>query len=231
MAGAPAASGTSATAAGSSPPGRPQGDARPTSNTPARTTTPEAGPARPGSGAAAAPGGAVPGGRGGGDRRFDPNDPERRARMLERLQQMPEPERAQFLARLKERGITLDAVPAAGSQTSSRQGRAASVPAIAAGGATTIDSLFGPLPTTTTFGRAWLWLSGQKQLKGPMRLRLGISDGQFTELLEGELQEGQELVTAVQIGEQAQGATGRNGGSPLIQQRGPGGPPGGFRGR
>ena len=170
-----------------------------------------------------------PGERGGGDRRFDPNDPEQRARMTERLRQMPEAERAQFLARLKERGIVLDAVPGAGPATGGRQGqgRAASVPAMA-GGATTIDSLFGPLPVTTTFGRAWLWLAGQKQIKGPVRLRLGISDGQYTELLEGDVKEGQELVTAVQLGDQAQArSAGASGGSPLMQQRGGfrGGPP------
>jgi hypothetical protein len=102
---------------------------------------------------------------------------------------------------------------------------------LANAGATTIDSLFGPLPVTITSGRAWLWLSGQKQLKGPVRLRLGISDGQFTELVEGELNEGQELVTGVQVGDNAQARPGAgNNQSPLMQQRG-GPPPGGFGGR
>ncbi len=190
---------------------------------------------RPGGGAAGAtagergPGMAPgPGERGGGDRRFDPNDPERRARMMERLKQMPEAERQQFLARLKERGIDLNATPGgptAGSVAAAggRQGRAASAPAMAAGGATTIDSLFGPLPTVSTFGRAWLWLAGPKQLKGPVRMRLGISDGQYTELIEGDVKEGQELVAAIQVGGQTTTRPTGNSGSPLIQQRG--GPP------
>ncbi|HSK10678.1 MAG TPA: efflux RND transporter periplasmic adaptor subunit [Vicinamibacterales bacterium] len=179
-----------------------------------------------------------PGGEGmgaGGNRGFDPNDPERRARMMERLQQMPEAERAQFLARMKERGVNLDApagagaVPPARAAAGASRGRAASVPAMASGTATTIDALFAPLPPTSTFGRAWIWLAGQKQLKGPVRLRLGISDGQFTELIEGDVQEGQELVTGVQIGDQVQARPGAgNSASPLMQQRG--GPPGGFGG-
>ncbi|HOC19312.1 MAG TPA: hypothetical protein PKK95_13650, partial [Vicinamibacterales bacterium] len=167
-----------------------------------------------------------PGERGGGDRRFDPNDPERRARMMERLKQMPEAERQQFLARLKERGIDLDAQPSGAGARPGQARTQEAVPAMATGGATTIDSLFGPLPTTTSVGRVWLWLSGQKQIKGPIRLRLGISDGQNTELLDGDLKEGQELVAAVQIGGSPVQGRG-NSGSPLIQQRG--GPPGGFR--
>jgi len=167
-----------------------------------------------------------PGERGGGDRPFDPNDPERRARMMERLKQMPEAERQQFLARLKERGIDLDAQPSGAGARPGQARTQEAVPAMATGGATTIDSLFGPLPTTTSVGRVWLWLSGQKQIKGPIRLRLGISDGQNTELLDGDLKEGQELVAAVQIGGSPVQGRG-NSGSPLIQQRG--GPPGGFR--
>jgi len=69
-----------------------------------------------------------------------------------------------------------------------------------------------------TRGRAWLWLSGQKQIKR-VELRLGISDGQYTELLEGELQPGQELVTGVLLGTEATNRAGQTA-SPLMQQRG-----------
>ena len=62
--------------------------------------------------------------------------------------------------------------------------------------ASTIDALFAPLPRTETVGRAWLYV--EKTLR-PLRLRLGITDGQTTELLEGDLTEGQELVTNVTI--------------------------------
>ena len=46
--------------------------------------------------------------------------------------------------------------------------------------ATTIDALFAPLPTVETRGRAWLYVN--KQLK-PVDLRLGITDGTFTEVM------------------------------------------------
>jgi hypothetical protein len=83
-------------------------------------------------------------------------------------------------------------------------------------GAQTIDQLFGPLPTTETQGRVWLEANGQ--LKS-VRVRLGITDGTYTELISGELQAGQELVTAVVTPAQAAAAATR---SPLM----PGGPGG-----
>jgi HlyD family secretion protein len=119
---------------------------------------------------------------------------------------------------------------ATGQTTAARggaQGRVASVPSITSG-ATTIDSLFAPLPTVETRGRAWLYIN--KQLK-PVSLRLGISDGTNTEVLDGELQPGTEVVTNVILPTAATapaGATGA-GQNPLLgPQRG--GPPGGNRG-
>jgi hypothetical protein len=55
-------------------------------------------------------------------------------------------------------------------------------------------------------------------------VRLGITDGTYTELLSGELQAGQELVTAVVTPAQAAAAATR---SPLM----PGGPGGGRPGQ
>jgi hypothetical protein len=49
--------------------------------------------------------------------------------------------------------------------------------------ATTIDALFGPLQTIESVGRVWIF--ADNQLK-PMRVRLGITDGQLTELLQAE---------------------------------------------
>ena len=119
---------------------------------------------------------------------------------------------------------TGQAAPARGAA----QGRVASVPSITSG-ATTIDSLFGALPTVETRGRAWLYIN--KQLK-PVPLRLGISDGTNTEVLEGELQPGTEVVTNVILPSSTAspaGATGGAGQNPLLgPQRG--GPPGGNRG-
>jgi len=63
-----------------------------------------------------------------------------------------------------------------------------------------------------------VWLDANGQLKS-VRVRLGITDGTYTELLSGELQPGQELVTAVVTPAQAAAAATR---SPLM----PGGPGG-----
>jgi HlyD family secretion protein len=60
--------------------------------------------------------------------------------------------------------------------------------------ATTIDALFGPLPPTESFGQVWLFQNG-KLVRLP--LRVGITDGQQTELIQGDLKEGEEVVTSV----------------------------------
>ena len=44
-----------------------------------------------------------------------------------------------------------------------------------------------------------MWLYLDKQLK-PLRVRVGVSDGQNSELLEGDLEEGAEVVTNVVTG-------------------------------
>ena len=80
-------------------------------------------------------------------------------------------------------------------------------------------------------GRAWLYVD--KQLK-PVALRLGISDGTYTELLSGELQEQMELATGV-TGLQAARADPRGDVWQSADARWPrsggrGGPPGGGRG-
>jgi hypothetical protein len=95
------------------------------------------------------------------------------------------------------------------------------------GTATTIDSLFGPLPSTESRGSAWLWEN--KMLK-QVRLRLGVSDSTFTEIVEAtpEVHEGNEVVTNI-ILEQATTPGANNANNPLLgPQRGrPGGPGGG----
>jgi HlyD family secretion protein len=97
--------------------------------------------------------------------------------------------------------------------------------------ATTIDALFAPLPVVETRGRAWLYIN--KNLK-PVDLRLGISDGTFTEVLtQDALQPNQEVVTSVITPEMASRPANQqnnnNANNPLMPQRGrgPGGPGGG----
>jgi uncharacterized membrane protein YgcG len=73
--------------------------------------------------------------------------------------------------------------------------------------ATTFDALFGPLTQTETFGQVWLNVGGKLQR---VRMRLGISDGQQTELtraLDGELNDGTEVVTNVTTGAVRQAPT------------------------
>jgi HlyD family secretion protein len=214
----------------------PQGTGRGGNASAATTAGPGAGPG---------PGGVG----GGGGRGFDPNmtPEERRKRMEERMASMTPEERAAFQERMAARqngqgggrGGTVGqpGAPAAANQSATArrgapQGRVASVPTMRSG-ATTIDSLFGPLPTVETRGRAWLYIN--KQLK-PVSLRLGISDGTNTEVLDGnELQVGTEVVTNVVLPTSTTnpaGATGA-GQNPLMgpQRGGQGGNRGGGGGR
>ena len=167
-------------------------------------------------------GGSGGGGRGGG-----------RQSMQERMASMTPAEREAFIARMKERGIDPNN-PGAGRGTGGgrggggtsggqRGGAGASQPArgIAAiadskPGAQTIDQLFGALPPTITRGRAWIYVGGQ--LKS-VQLRLGISDGTWTELLSEELKEGQELVTNIVTPAMAAAAANRPGGQPSQNQQ------------
>jgi hypothetical protein len=141
--------------------------------------------------------------------------------MMERLQQATPEERERMIARWKERGINIEVPPTGkpGAKPASKTG-ASRESGVAASGAQTIDSLFGPLPPRVSFGRAWIYTPATKQLKS-VRLRLGVTDGTWTELLDGEIQPGQELVTGIIIGNEGanRGTTGAN--SPLMQRGGP----------
>lgn len=193
------------------------------------------------------------GGGTGGGRGFDSNmtPEERRKRMDERMASMTPEERAAFQERMAARqggpgGFggaaggaggrggagggqpAATAAQGAGRPAGPSQGRVASVPTMRSG-ATTIDSLFGPLPTIETRGRVWLFMG--KQLK-PVSLRLGISDGTNTEVLDGgDLQVGTEVVTNVVLPTSTTQPAGATGGaqSPLMgpQRGGPGGRGGG----
>src|SRR3954465_7261874 len=123
-----------------------------------------------------------------------------------------------------------------GSRRGQLQGQVASNSPSKLTSATTIDALFAPLQPQETRGRVWLFVS--KQLK-PVELRLGISDGTFTEILNdpAELQPNTEVVTAVITPEMANRPAGtqqnNQSNNPLMPQRGrgPGGPGGGGGGR
>jgi HlyD family secretion protein len=205
--------------------------------------------------------------RGGGDRAsgdgtggarrggFDPNmsPEERQRRTQERMANMTPEERVRWQARMREGGSNRQGGGGRGGQTNAQPqgaGRRDMSRGIAGGvtggsavesGASTIDSLFAPLPVIETSGRVWLFTS--KQLR-PVRIRTGVSDGTFSELLDGELLEGQEVVVNLTTGLEQQQRPGQQGSqNPLMgpqrggpnQRGGPGGgsggPGGGGRGR
>ena len=142
--------------------------------------------------------------------------------MMERFKGMSPDEQKQFIARMKDRGqeTSLFEKELSASAKAPAKGKGAT------GGAQTIDALFAPLLSVESRGRAWVFMD--HQLK-PVNLRLGISDGTNTELLGGELQQGQEVVTGVTGLSPTRATSGAGAGNPLMPaQRG--GPPGG-RGR
>ena len=103
---------------------------------------------------------------------------------------------------------------------------AARAPSANPGGATTIDALFAPLVRTISRGALWVFTHNQLQR---VPLQLGVTDGQNTELIEGDLKDGSEVVTNVVIA----GQTTRPAASafPGFGQPGRGGfPGGGFQG-
>jgi hypothetical protein len=178
---------------------------------------------------------------------------ERRKWMEDRLAKMSPEERERFQARMRERqgdrggfggGDSrqttggANASAEAGGRRDASRGIAGSITPGAAhtSGATTIDVLFAPLPTVERRERAWIYVD--KKLK-PVNLRTGISDGTYTEILSGEVQQGQEVVVSMTTGLEPQTRPGQQqGGSqnPLMgPQRGgrggPGGGGGGGRGR
>ncbi|TAK18846.1 MAG: efflux RND transporter periplasmic adaptor subunit [Acidobacteria bacterium] len=98
-------------------------------------------------------------------------------------------------------------------------------------GAETVDQLLPPVQRRELRNqRVWLWIAGANgmgQLKPVNGLTTGVSDGQFTELVSGELKEGDKVVTNFVIpGAKVNTATPQQG-NPFQQNQGRGGPGGG----
>jgi hypothetical protein len=154
--------------------------------------------------------------------------------MMDRFKSMSPDEQKQFIARMKDRGQ--DASPfeqvMSGKKGAARPKDAPAkfvyVSRYGSQDGQTIDSLFTPLPAANGPGRVWVFMD--HQLK-PVNLRLGITDGTYTELLSGELQENMEVVTGITGLGSTRTVAAAGSGNPLIPQRGggPGGGPG--RGR
>jgi HlyD family secretion protein len=161
------------------------------------------------------------GGGGGGFGRGGGGGPEFQARMLERFKTMSPDEQQTFIARMKERGSDTSAFEAARTPNTKR------APAASTQQAQTIDALFAPLPVVESRGRAWLFIN--RELK-PVSLRLGISDGTYTEVISTELPDTAEVVTGVTGLTPARNTPQpQGGGNPFTPGRG--GPGGGRGGR
>lgn len=89
-----------------------------------------------------------------------------------------------------------------------------------------IDDYFAPIQRTESRSSVWTWDAEKKELK-QINLRLGVTDGTFSELLSGDVQVGQQVVTGVILPQAARTTTQQN---PLFQQPGRGGMPGGMGG-
>jgi HlyD family secretion protein len=83
----------------------------------------------------------------------------------------------------------------------------------------TVDALFAPLPPAESTGRVWVNRNGQLV---PVSVRVGITDGQTSALIEGDLQPGDELVTNVTTAEAAVRSTAQPTGGIFMSV--PGGP-------
>jgi hypothetical protein len=143
-------------------------------------------------------------------------DPERRRQMMERLQALPPGERERIVQRMRERSG--DSGPGEPARSGARELAAESGAPVSMRAAQTIDSLFGPLPPTESAGQVWLYAAGQLE---PIRVRLGVTDGGFTELLSDDLEAGVDVVTGVITGREAQAGAGRGAQgarSPLMPQ-------------
>jgi HlyD family secretion protein len=184
-----------------------------------------------------------PGAAGGGGRGGDGQG------RLDRFKAMSSDQQRQFIARMSDRGqdtsafeklMSASGAPAAKGAPAAAKGAAASKAAAAknsnaafqfvpkygsAQSSQSIDALFAPLPTVESRGRAWIFVD--HQLK-PVNLRLGITDGTYTELLGDELQPPMEVVTVVTGLGSIRSTAATGSGNPLMPQRGgPGGQGGG----
>jgi uncharacterized membrane protein YgcG len=97
-------------------------------------------------------------------------------------------------------------------------------PASAPTAATQIDEMFATVPQRNTAGTVWVWDDTSRTLT-EKRVRLGISNGQLTALLEGDLAPGQQVVTNIVL---ASTTTATSTSQSVFGSAGRGGPGGGF---
>jgi HlyD family secretion protein len=64
--------------------------------------------------------------------------------------------------------------------------------------AQTIDEMFAPMESRTTRGQVWTWDETKKELKS-IPVVTGLTDGQFSQLISGEVKVGDQIVTNITI--------------------------------
>jgi HlyD family secretion protein len=64
--------------------------------------------------------------------------------------------------------------------------------------AESIDELFSPLPKADARATVWKWDEASRQFSS-VPIRVGVTDGQMSELIEGDLEVGDELVTNIMV--------------------------------
>src|SRR5262249_49735157 len=87
-----------------------------------------------------------------------------------------------------------------------------------------MDDLFAPLVRTTAPGTVYVWDEAGKQLKR-VGITVGITDGQLSEVIRGDLQPGQQVVTSIILPVSLRPSTA---GNPLMGNQPRGGGPGGM---
>ena len=163
-------------------------------------------------------------GRGGLDPNMTPE--EREKRIQERLKTMTPEERERWQARMREGGGRGRGPGQPGAATQGSAGREggrqantsrdasrgitqrATAGTSVASGATTIDALFAPVVIPEYPGTVWTWADGQLR---SVRIRYGVSDGTWSEVVEGDVKEGQEVVTNITTGVEPRTTPGQGG--------------------
>jgi HlyD family secretion protein len=91
--------------------------------------------------------------------------------------------------------------PQASTRSASGTGEVAGSAAAARASAVKIDDLFEPAPQKVFAGRVWVYdehAADPSSRLRPMDVQTGLSDGQYTEIVSGELPPGTQLVTDVE---------------------------------
>jgi len=156
----------------------------------------------------------------------DNTSPPGRQQMMERVQQMNPEERRRWLANMRARRQGETPTPGRRPQRTPQDTESTPEPIVPAveRGAATIDALFAPLVPPESTGRVWV-MQGQRLL--PIDVRLGVTDGTASELLNTitssisditqSIPEGEQLVTNISTPD-ASTESSFGGGSPLIPQ-------------